>query len=106
MELVQNMPISVGLVRRHVDVIASNQADGKEQANQFEVPLMISNGSMLLERSKSKSDGNIGEESKFGPSNEVHFAGMKSRSVAWSIDCEVQQQKEKNDRKGEGISVG
>ena len=72
-------------------MIASKEADGKEESNQFEVPLMISNGSMLLERSKSKSDGNIGEESKFGPSNEVHFAGMKSRSVSGSIDCDVHQ---------------
>ena len=52
---------------------------------------MISNGSMLLERSKPKSDGNISEESKFRPSNEVQFAGMKSRSVAGSTDCEVHQ---------------
>ena len=50
---------------------------------------MISNGSMLLGRSKSKSDGNIGEESRFGQSNEVQCAGMKSRSVAGSIDCEA-----------------
>ena len=81
------MSISEGLDGRHIDVIASNEADGKEESNQFEV--LISNGSMLLERNKSKSDGNIGEESRFGPSNEVHFAGIKSRSVAGSIDCEV-----------------
>ena len=68
MELVQNMSISEGLNGRHIDVIALNEADGKEKSNQFEVPLMISNGSILLERSKSESDGNIGEESKFGPS--------------------------------------
>ena len=55
------MSISEGLDGRHIDVIASNEADGKEELNQLEVPL-ISNGSMLLERSKSKSDGNIGEE--------------------------------------------
>ena len=52
MELVQNMSISEGLDGRHIDVIASNEADGKEESNQLEVPL-ISNGSMLLERSKS-----------------------------------------------------
>ena len=46
---------------------------------------------MLLERSKSKSYGNIGEESKFGPSNEVQFVGMKSRSIAKSIDFEAHQ---------------
>ena len=39
---------------------------------------MISNGSVLLERSKSKSDGNIGKETNFGPLNEVQFAGMKA----------------------------
>ena len=55
------MYISKGLDGRHIDVIASNEADGKRESNQLEVPLMISNGSMLLERSKSKSDGNIGE---------------------------------------------
>ena len=91
MELVQNMSISEGLDGRHIDVIASNEADGKRESNQLEVPLMISNGSMLLERSKSKSDGNIGEESKFGPSNDGQFAGMKSRSVAGSIDSEAHQ---------------
>ena len=59
-------------------MIASNEADGKEELNQLEIPL-ISNGSMLLERSKSKSDGNIGEESKFGPSNEQQSnRGMKN----------------------------
>ena len=85
------MSIREGLDGRHIDVIASNEADGKEESNQFEVPLMISNGSMLLERSKSKSDGNIGEELKFRLSDEVQFAGMKSRSVAGSIDCESHQ---------------
>ena len=90
MELVRNMPISEGLDGRHADVIASNEADGKEESNQLEVPL-ISNGSMLLERSRSKSDGNIGEESKFGPSNDGQFAGMKSRSVTGSIDSEAHQ---------------
>ena len=62
-ELVRNMSISEGLDGIHIDVIASNEAeaDGKEESNQLEVPL-ISNGSMLLERSKSKSDGNIGKE--------------------------------------------
>ena len=83
------MSIDEGLDGRHIDVIASNEADGKRESNQLEVPLMISNGSMLLERSKSKSDGNIGEESKFGPSNEVQSLGMKSRSVAGSMDCEA-----------------
>ena len=71
-------------------MIASNEADGKEESNQLEVPL-ISNGSMLLERSKSKSDGNTGEESKFGPLNECQLVGMKSRSVAGNIDSEVHQ---------------
>ena len=85
------MSISEGLDGRHIDEIASNEADGKEESNQFEVTLMTSNGGMLLERSKSKSDGNIGGELKFGPSNEVQFAGMKSRSVAGSIDCEAHQ---------------
>ena len=80
------------------DVIASNEADGKKESNQLEVPL-ISNGSMLLERSKSKSDGNIGEESKFGLSNEGQFSGMKSRSVAGSIDSEARQGDAVNRRK-------
>ena len=84
------MSISEGLDGRHIDVIASNEADGKEELNQLEVPL-ISNGSMLLERSKSKSDGNIGEESKFGPSNQGQLVGMISRSVARSIESEVHQ---------------
>ena len=53
MELVQHMYISEGLDGRHIDVIASNEADGKRESNQLDVPLMISNGSMLLERSKS-----------------------------------------------------
>ena len=66
MELVQNMSISEGLDGRHIDVIASNEADRKGEANQLEVPLIISNRSMLLERSKSRPDGNTGEESKFG----------------------------------------
>ena len=54
MDLVRNMSIGEELEGRHIDVIASNETDGKEESNQFEVPLMISNGSMLLERSKSK----------------------------------------------------
>ena len=62
MELVQNMSISEGLDGRHIDVIASNETDGKKESNQLEVPL-ISNGSMLLERSKSRSDDNFGGES-------------------------------------------
>ena len=90
-ELVRNMSISEVLDGRHIDVIASNEADAKEESNQLEVPLIISNGSMQLERSKSKSDGNIGEESKFGPSNEIQFAGMKSRPAAGRIDCEAHQ---------------
>ena len=81
-----------------IDVIASNEADEKKESNQLEVPL-TSNGSMLLERSKSKSDGNIGEESKFGPSNEGQFSGMKSRSVAGSIDSEAHQGDAVNRRK-------
>ena len=59
-ELVRNMSIDEGLDGRHIDVIASNEADGKEESNQLEVPL-TSNGSMLLEISKLKSDGNIAE---------------------------------------------
>ena len=60
---------------------------------------------------KSKSDGNTGEESKFGPSNEVHFAGMKRKSFAGSIDCEAHQGDEVSRRKkliekNEGVSVG
>ena len=85
------MSISGGFDGTDIDVIASNEVDGKEKSTQLEVPLMISNGSMLLERSKSKSDGNIGEESKFGPSNEVQSLGIKSRSVAGSMDCEAHQ---------------
>ena len=64
MELVRNMSISEGLDGRHIDVIALNEADGKEESNQSEVPQMISKRSILLERIKSKSDGNIDEESK------------------------------------------
>ena len=85
------MSISEELNGRHIDVIVSNEANGKEESNQLEVPLIISNGSVLLERSKSKSDGNISEESKFGPSNGVKFAIRKSRSIAGSIDCETHQ---------------
>ena len=54
------MSIDEGLDGRHIDVVASNEADGKEKSNQLEVPL-TSNGSMLLEISKLKSDGNIAE---------------------------------------------
>ena len=61
MELVRNTSISEGLDGRHIDAIASNEADGNEESNQLKVLLIISNESMLLERSKSKSDGNIGE---------------------------------------------
>ena len=105
------MFIKEGLDGRHIDVITTNKADGKEKSNQLEVPLIISNGSVLLQRSKSKSDGNTGEESKFGPSNEVHFAGMKRKSFAGSIDCEAHQGDEVSRRKkliekNEGVSVG
>ena len=72
-------------------MIASNEADGKEELNHLEVPPIL-NGSLLLERSKSKSDPNIGEESRFGPSNEVPLPGMKSRSVVGSIDSEAHQE--------------
>ena len=67
-ELVTNMSISEGLDGTHIVLITLNKAD-----------------------IKSKSDGNIGEESKFGSPNEFQFAGMKSRSVAGSIDCEAHQ---------------
>ena len=59
--------------RHNDDMIASNEGDGKEESNQLEIPLKTSNGSVLA-RSKSKSDGKIGEESKFGPSNKVQSA--------------------------------
>ena len=84
------MSISEGLNGRHIGVIASNEANGMKESNQLEVPL-TSNGSMLLERSKLKSDGNIGEESKFGPSNEGQLAGMESRLVTGSRDSEAHQ---------------
>ena len=91
-------------------MIVSNEADIKEESNQLEVPL-IANGSMLLERSKSKSDGNYGEESKFGPSTEGQLVGMRSRSVAGSIDSEFHQRdvvsrRKKKLTKNEGILVG
>ena len=63
MELVPNLPISEEFDERRIGVIASNETDGKEESNQLEVPLIL-NGSMLLERNKSKSDGNIGGESQ------------------------------------------
>ena len=91
MKLVGNISISEGLDGRHIDMIASNEDDGKEELNHLEVPLIL-NGSLLLERSKSKSDPNIGEESKFGPSNEVPLPDMKSRTVAGSIDSEAHQE--------------
>ena len=68
----------------------------------MQVPLIISNGILLLDRSKSKSSDNIGVESKIGPSNEGQFAGMEVRSVAGSI---VAHQRE-TVRKNEGISIG
>ena len=40
-ELVRNMSISEGLDGKHIDVIASNEAGGKEESNQLEVPLVI-----------------------------------------------------------------
>ena len=61
--MVRNMPISEELDERRIGVIASNEADGKEESNQVEVPLIL-NGSMLLERNKSKSDANIVGESQ------------------------------------------
>ena len=103
------MSISEGLDGRHINVIKSNEADGKDESNQLEVPLIISNSSMRLGRSKSKSDCNISEESKFGPSNEVQSAGMKSRSVAGGIDCEAHQGdvvSRRNKKLTEKISVG
>ena len=57
----------------------------------MEVPLILWNESVPLERSKSKSDGNIGEESKFGSSNKVQFEVMKRWSVVGSIDCKADQ---------------
>ena len=41
-------------------MITSSEAGGKEESNQLEVPLAISNESVLLERSKTKSDDNTG----------------------------------------------
>ena len=73
-----------------INVITSNKADRKEKSNQLEVPLKISNGRVLLERSKSKSDGNIGEESKF--ESKVQFPCMKCISVTGSIDCKAHQE--------------
>ena len=64
--------------RHNYDMIASNEGDGNEESNQLEIPLITSNGSVLLARSKSKSDGKIGEESKFGPSNKVQSAVQKA----------------------------
>ena len=43
MDLVQNISISEGLNGRHIDVIASHEAGGKEKSNLLEVPLLISN---------------------------------------------------------------
>ena len=64
----------------------------------MQVPLFISNGILLLDRSKSQSSDNIGVESKIGPSNEGQFAGTEGRSVAGSIVAhqrDVTQQKKK-----------
>ena len=83
------MSISEGLDLRHIDVIMPNKANGKKESNKLEIRLVISNKGMLLEKSKSKSDGNIDEES--GPSNEIQFASRKRKSVDESIDCEVHQ---------------
>lgn len=68
-----------------------------ERKNQINwIRLVISNKSVLLEKSKAKSDGNIDEKS--GPSNEIPFAGRKRKSVDGSIDCEVHQ--------GDVVSMG
>ena len=45
MELFRDISISEGLDGRHIDMIASNEADGKEESSQLEVPLVISDGS-------------------------------------------------------------
>ena len=90
------------------NVIASNKADGKEESNQFQVTLIISNGRLLLERSKSKSDGKIGEESKFewtASMFEMHISYWERRLRRSSRRCS-QQKKEKTDRKNERISAG
>ena len=51
MALVRNTSISEGLGGRHIAVVVSTEANGIEEPNQLEVLLIISNGSMLLERS-------------------------------------------------------
>ena len=68
-------------MERHIDVMASNESDAKEESNHLEVLLIMSNGNVLLGRNKSK----------FRPSNKVQFAGMKSRSVVGRICCEAHQ---------------
>ena len=35
-ELVRNMSISEGLDGKHIDMLLSNEADGKEESNQLE----------------------------------------------------------------------
>ena len=42
-DLVQSMSVSEGLIGMHIDVIVSHETGGKEESNQLEVPLLISN---------------------------------------------------------------
>ena len=46
----------------------------------------------MLDRSRSKSDGNKGYKAKFGPSEDIHFTvAIWSTSAAWSIDCKTHE---------------
>lgn len=72
--------------------MASNAVNGKQESNQLEVRLILSKRSML-ERSTSKSDGNIGDEVKFGQSEDVHFPGAAwGRSITGSIYCKAHEE--------------
>lgn len=51
------------------------------------MPLIIPNRT-VLDRSRSKSDGNKGNEAKFGRSEDIHFTvAITGTSAASSIDC-------------------
>lgn len=72
--------------------MASNAANGNQESNQLEVRLILSKRSML-ERSTSKSDGNIGDEVKFGQSEDVHFPDAAwGRSITGSIYCKAHEE--------------
>ena len=56
--------------------LTSNEADGNEETNQLEAPLILSNRrSKSDQKITSKSDGNIGDKVKYGSLEDIQFVG-------------------------------